>query len=171
LQCAHEITASLQQGIPVLVFPEGTSTNGTEVLPFKPLLFCAAIHAGVPVLPLTLHYLAINEQPLDEQTRDLCCWHGEMEFVSHFWQMLALRRIEVFLEAHPVLNPPHNITAPELAHRAHKKVARRFTTTSASASTTTESLDAPSEFLLGALLMSLVNHESLSFEEGDYGEA
>jgi 1-acyl-sn-glycerol-3-phosphate acyltransferase len=169
-QCAHEITASLQQGIPVLVFPEGTSTNGTEVLPFKPLLFCAAIKAGVPVLPLTLNYVAINEQPLNEQTRDLCCWHGEMEFVRHFWQMLALHRIEVSLEAHAMLNPPHNITAPELAQRAHEKVAHRFTTASATASTTTEIIDAPSEFLLGAVLMSLVNHDPCSFEEGDYGE-
>jgi 1-acyl-sn-glycerol-3-phosphate acyltransferase len=171
LKCAHEIITSLQQGFPVLVFPEGTSTNGTEVLPFKSLLFCAAIKAGSPVLPLTLNYIATNGQPLNEQTRDLCCWHGEMDFVSHFWQMLTLRRIEVFLEAHPMLTPPHPITAPELAQRAHEKVARRFTTASATASTTAEPLDAPSEFLLGAVLMSLVNHESYSFEEGEYGEA
>lgn len=171
LKCAHEITASLQQGIHVLVFPEGTSTNGTEVLPFKSMLFCAAHKAGSPVLPLTLNYIAINGQPLNEQTRDLCCWYGHMEFVSHFWQVLALRRIEVFLEAHAMLNPPHKLTAPELAQRAHEKVAQRFTTASATASTTAEPLDAPSEFLLGAVLMSLVNHESFSFEEGDYGEA
>ncbi len=170
-QCAHEIIASLQQGIHVLVFPEGTSTNGTKVLPFKSLLFCAALKTGSPVLPLTLNYVAINEQPLDEQTRDLCCWHGPMEFVGHFWQVLALRRIAVFLEAHDMLIPPHPLTAPELAQRAHEKVAQRFAPAAAPASTTAEPLDAPSEFLLGAVLMSLVNHESYSFEEGDYGEA
>ncbi len=171
LKCAHEITTSLQQGVNVLVFPEGTSTNGTEVLPFKSLLFCAALKAGSPVLPLTLNYLSINEQPLNEQTRDLCCWHGEMEFVSHFWQVLSLSSIAVFLEVHAMLNPPHPVTAHELAQRAQEKVARRFAPTSAPTSTTNDAIDASGEFLLGAVLLSLVNHETYTFQEGEYGEA
>ncbi len=169
LQCANQIAASLQQGISVLVFPEGTSTNGTHVLPFKSLLFCAALKAGSPVLPLTLNYRAINEQPLNDHNRDLCCWHGEMEFVSHFWNVLALQTIEVFLEAHEMLNPPHTVTSQELARRAQEKVARAAT--SAITSTTTETIDASGEFLLGAVLLSLVNHESYSLQEGEYGEA
>lgn len=171
LKCAHEIIASLQQGVHVLVFPEGTSTNGTDVLPFKPLLFCAALKAGSPVLPLTLNYIGINEQPLNAQTRDLCCWHGEMEFVGHFWNVLSLRSIEVFLEAHEMLTPPHTTTSQELAQRAYEKVARRFATPPTTTSTTTEPIDAAGEFLLGAVLMSLVNHESYSLHEGEYGEA
>ena len=70
-----------------------------------------------------------------------------------------------------MLNPPQPITTPELAPRAHEKVAHRFTAPPTPASTTIEAIDATSEFLLGAVLMSLVNHESYSFEEGDYGEA
>jgi 1-acyl-sn-glycerol-3-phosphate acyltransferase len=169
-QCAQAITTSLRQGVHVLVFPEGTSTAGTHVLPFKSLLFGAAHKADAPVLPLTLNYLAINEQPLKAQMRDLCCWHGEMEFVSHFWKVLSLRSIEVFLEAHTMLNPPHPVPQ-ELAQHAHEKVARRFTAPPTATSTTTEQLDATSEFLLGAVLMSLVNHEPYSLQEGDYGEA
>jgi 1-acyl-sn-glycerol-3-phosphate acyltransferase len=175
LKCAHEIIASLQQGVHVLVFPEGTSTNGTEVLPFKSLLFCAALKTGSPVLPLTLNYTTINEQPLNHQTRDLCCWHGEMEFVRHFWDVLSLQSIEVFLEAHDMLNPPHTITSQELAQRAYENVARRFTApptpTSATTAPPIKTIDATSEFLLGAVLMSLVNHEPYSLTEGDYGEA
>lgn len=170
-RCANEIAASLQQGLPVLVFPEGTSTRGDEVLPFKSLLFCAALKTGSPVFPLTLQYTAINEQPLNDQTRDLCCWHGEMEFVSHFWNVLALHQIEVFLEAHEMLNPPHIITTQELARRAHEKVAHRFVAPATPTSTTGETIDAPGEFLLGAVLLSLVNHESYSLQEGEYGEA
>ncbi len=169
LQCANQIAASLQQGISVLVFPEGTSTNGTHVLPFKSLLFCAALKADSPILPLTLNYRAINEQPLNDHNRDLCCWHGEMEFVSHFWDVLALQTIEVSLEAHDMLNPPHSFTAQELARHTQEKVARAAA--SATTPTITESIDASGEFLLGAVLLSLVNHESYSFEEGDYGEA
>jgi 1-acyl-sn-glycerol-3-phosphate acyltransferase len=173
-QCAQSIITSLQEGTHVLVFPEGTSTNGTQVLPFKSLLFCAALKTGSPVLPLTLNYTTINEQPLNHQTRDLCCWHGEMEFVSHFWNVLSLQSIEVFLEAHDMLNPLHSTTAQELAQRAYENVARRFiappTPTSATTEPPIETIDATSEFLLGAVLMSLVNHEPYSLTEGDYGE-
>lgn len=170
VHCAGEIAESLRQGVSVLVFPEGTSTNGTAVLPFKPMLINAALKANAPVLPLTLQYASINEQPLTNETRALCCWYGEMEFVSHFWRVLALDQIKVSLEVHPVLNPPHTTTAKELARLAHEKVARRFaappTTTS-----TTESIDASTEFLLGAVLLSLVNHETNYLKEREYGEA
>lgn len=40
----------------VAVFPEGTSTEGDEVLPFSPALFQAAVDAGCPVQPLALNY-------------------------------------------------------------------------------------------------------------------
>lgn len=40
----------------VVVFPEGTTTDGRQVLPFHPRLFEAALEAGVPVQAVTLHY-------------------------------------------------------------------------------------------------------------------
>ena len=170
VRCAGEIAVSLQQGGQVLVFPEGTSTNGCQVLPFKPMLMNAALQARVPVLPLTLHYDSINEQPLTNEKRACCCWYGEMDFVSHFWRVLALKQIGISLEVHPMLNPPHSTTAQELARLAHEKVARRFiappTTTS-----TTENLDTANEFLLGAVLLSLINHETNYLKESEYGEA
>jgi 1-acyl-sn-glycerol-3-phosphate acyltransferase len=42
----------------ICIFPEGTSTLGIEVLPFKPNLFESAIVARVPVFPLALQYLS-----------------------------------------------------------------------------------------------------------------
>lgn len=129
-----------------------------------------ALKAGVPVVPRTLNDVAINEQPLTFETRACCCWYGEMEFVHHFWQVLALRHIEVSLEAHPMLNPSPTTTAQELARLAHGKVASRFTAPPTTTSTT-ENSDSPSEFLLGAVLLSLVNHETNYLKESDYGEA
>lgn len=40
----------------VVIFPEGTTTDGRQVLPFHPRLFQAALEAGVPVQAVTLHY-------------------------------------------------------------------------------------------------------------------
>jgi 1-acyl-sn-glycerol-3-phosphate acyltransferase len=52
-----EITDALNYGHNVLIFPEGTSTNGDEVLRFKRPLFNAAIFSSKKVLPATLNYL------------------------------------------------------------------------------------------------------------------
>lgn len=169
VRCADEVAAALAQGINVLVFPEGTSTNGLQVLPFKPMLLNAALAARAPVLPLTLNYVALNEQPLTLETRASCCWYGEMEFVSHFWRVLACQQITVALEIHPMFSPSQAITAHELARLAHEKVAHRFTTPPPTTSTT-EALDTPDEFLLGALLLSLITHETDFLKEDQYGE-
>lgn len=175
LKCTQQITASLQAGVNVLVFPEGTSTDGTTVRPFKQMLFGTAIKTSSPVLPVTLNYRAINEQPFNAQTLNLCCWYGEMEFIRHFWQVLALRHIEVSLEAHSMLNPPHHYTTQELARLAHEKVANCLAAPSSTTSTTNESvaeaiIDGSSEFLLGAVLLSLVNHETNYLKGSEYGE-
>jgi len=54
---AMEIAAArLREGWSVAVFPEGTSSDGGQVLPFSPALFQAALDAGCPVQPLALCY-------------------------------------------------------------------------------------------------------------------
>lgn len=52
----HDITDCMLQGDRVCVFPEGTTTDGTEVLPFHANLMQAPISAGLPVLPVALRY-------------------------------------------------------------------------------------------------------------------
>ncbi|MCX9155577.1 1-acyl-sn-glycerol-3-phosphate acyltransferase [Niveibacterium sp. 24ML] len=53
---AESMVAHLQAGDAIVVFPEGTTTNGTHMLPFRPALLQSAVDAGVPVLPVALRY-------------------------------------------------------------------------------------------------------------------
>jgi 1-acyl-sn-glycerol-3-phosphate acyltransferase len=55
-EAMRKARARLREGSSVTVFPEGTSTDGGEVLPFSAAFFQAAIEAGCPVLPLALSY-------------------------------------------------------------------------------------------------------------------
>ena len=151
--CTLEIAESLGQGLNVLIFPEGTSSNGWQVLPFKPMLMLAALKTQLPVLPLTLNYVSINQQPITEKTLASFCWYGEMEFIKHFWNILALRKIEVTLELHSMLNPPHPATSQELARLAHEKVASRFIAPPTTTSTTVENLSNFNEFVLDDALI------------------
>ncbi|HDP68873.1 MAG TPA: 1-acyl-sn-glycerol-3-phosphate acyltransferase [Candidatus Marinimicrobia bacterium] len=96
-----QITDYLKQGFNVLIFPEGTTSNGAGVMPFKKTIFVCPTRANVPVLPVTLRYTHINGEPFAEFNRDRVCWHGEMTFPDHFWGVLQLRRIDVVLTVHP----------------------------------------------------------------------
>ena len=77
----------LALGQTLVFFPEGTSTDGQRVLPFKPTLFAPLIAMGMPVQPVTLSYLA--PQGADPRAYG---WWGEMDFGPHLLSTLAHRR-------------------------------------------------------------------------------
>ena len=56
LRVVHQIAAALQAGDIVAVFPEGTTSDGHDVLPFHANLLQAAIATAAPVQPLVLRY-------------------------------------------------------------------------------------------------------------------
>lgn len=56
-QAVAVMTQRLREGHRVVLFPEGTTSPGRELLPFRPRLYQAALEAGVPVQPMTLLYL------------------------------------------------------------------------------------------------------------------
>ena len=57
LRVVHQMAASLQAGDVVAVFPEGTTSDGTAVLPFHANLIQAAVSADAPVLPVALQFI------------------------------------------------------------------------------------------------------------------
>ncbi len=93
-----ELTRGLQEGLDIVVFPEGTSTNGATVLRFKRPLFAAAIHSGASVLPVTINYVTANAQPVNQLNRDSLCWYGDMTFIRHFLALAKLK--EAYFELH-----------------------------------------------------------------------
>jgi len=89
---AQEIAGRLQQGHTVLVFPEGTTTDGSSLRRFFPQLFDAPLLAGVPVQPLAVRYLDSMGAP----DRGLA-FIGDDEFHHHLWAMMLRQKIRVRL--------------------------------------------------------------------------
>lgn len=100
-----EIAGTLSAGANVLYFPEGTSTNGEELLPFKAAFFEAPIVAGAPVVPVSLAYTAIDGKPLAKDNRDKIYWYGDMTFAGHFFRLMCCSSIEARVSIHPPLEP------------------------------------------------------------------
>jgi 1-acyl-sn-glycerol-3-phosphate acyltransferase len=88
------IGGALELGRGVVLFPEGTSSGGTRVLPFHPSLLAAALRAGLPVAWGALTYRTPRSEPA---ATDAVCWWGDMPFLPHLWRLLALSRIEATL--------------------------------------------------------------------------
>lgn len=87
----HDVLA---QGLGVVVFPEGTSSGGDEVLAFRSSLLEPAVALSTPVHWAALTYATPPGAP---HARDAVCWWGEMTFPDHFWRLLCLRRIRAGL--------------------------------------------------------------------------
>jgi 1-acyl-sn-glycerol-3-phosphate acyltransferase len=78
-----EMALRLDENIPVLFFPEGTSTDGSQLLRFHSSLFDPAVEKGLEVVPAAIFYEATPPQA----ERDLC-WFGDETFLPHLLRVL-----------------------------------------------------------------------------------
>lgn len=86
-------------GVPVVVFLEGTSSNGDAVLPFRPSLLAPAVQGNWKVAPVGIHYSVTPGSVAQD-----VAWWGDMEFLPHFLNLLARDRVQArvtFGEARP----------------------------------------------------------------------
>ncbi len=83
-ETAEEMALRLREHVPVLFFPEGTSTDGSELLRFHPALFDPAVEAQLPVTPAAIFY----ETTPPQTERDLC-WYGDESFLPHLLRVLG----------------------------------------------------------------------------------
>lgn len=120
-----EVLARLSEGDSLILFAEGTSTDGTRVRPFKSALFAVAQELpDLAVQPVTIAYTRINGMPMTRATRPLIGWFGDMELPGHVWQMLGLGRVEAELRFHPPLRMRRAGSRKALAAQCEAAVAR-----------------------------------------------
>ncbi len=80
----EQVAERLKGPLPVLFFPEGTSTDGSKVLRFHSRLFTPAAEAGVPVTAAAVRYVIEDDTP----ERELC-WFGDALLLPHLWKALG----------------------------------------------------------------------------------
>lgn len=118
------LRARLAAGHRLLFFPEGTSSDGLRVLPFKTTLFEAfldpSLREGLRLQPVSLRYTA----PVGADPRALAWW-GDMDFAAHLLRVLALprgARVQIaFHEPHVVAEYPDRKTLARACEVAVQK--------------------------------------------------
>jgi len=127
-QARDELRRRLLAGDAIVLFPEGTSTDGNHVLAFKSALMGAAEteiakDAGgnpvyVPVQPVSITYVGMQGIPLGREYRPLFTWFGDMELLPHLWEALKTGPLDVVVEFHPPLTVGPGLDRKRLAAQA-----------------------------------------------------
>ena len=89
-----EIEEALLSGDGVILFPEGTSSKGESVLPFKTAILASVTNLGYPVYYASVTYKTPQNEP-DASTT--LCWWGDMTFADHVFNVLKLPAFEATL--------------------------------------------------------------------------
>jgi 1-acyl-sn-glycerol-3-phosphate acyltransferase len=106
--------AALHAGVPVLNFPEGTTTDGTRLHVFQRGIFGVARLAGVPVVPVAVRC-----------ARELA-WHGNAPFVPHYLRFTRMPSPQLRLDVLAPIDSTAFASADELAELAYYRLAREL---------------------------------------------
>lgn len=113
----QQIAQVLDGGVPVVLFPEGTSSDGRQVLPFKSSLLEPVLQQAQPLCVSLLRYSLTDGRA----SEDVCYW-GDMAFLPHLLNLLSKRRVRVSVSFTPIEETPS--CRKDLARRLHSEVVR-----------------------------------------------
>jgi len=121
----------LSEGNSLTFFPEGTSTDGIHVEPFKSTLFESAnLAQGKPrvaIQPVTVAYTHHDGELIRSQTvRDHYAWYAKMPFLSHFLGLMPLRKVGAKIHFHPVCYLDEFKTRKDCADHCQRAVAGKL---------------------------------------------
>jgi len=124
-----EVARRLAEGDNLVLFAEGTTSDGNRLLPFKSSLFSVAERHRSD-LPLTIQPVSIvatglDGMPLGRTLRPLYAWYGDMPLLPHAWAAIKSGLITVEVEFHePMTN--ENMSRKELAEKCRIEVEAGF---------------------------------------------
>jgi 1-acyl-sn-glycerol-3-phosphate acyltransferase len=121
-----ELAGMLGAGRSLILFAEGTSSDGASVLPFKSSLFGVVDRAdGIAVQPVAIRYTHLNGMPVsDAAARDRLSWYGEMTLMPHLWTFLGQKGGEVEVHFLDVERNPRETGRKTVARMAENAVRK-----------------------------------------------
>ncbi len=106
-----EMRARLAGGDSLILFPEGTTSDGSRVLPFRSAFLSVAelpvTADGKPpiVQPVSVVYDRLAGLPTGRASRPIFAWYGDMDLASHFWRLSQERGLRATILLHPPIDP------------------------------------------------------------------
>jgi 1-acyl-sn-glycerol-3-phosphate acyltransferase len=149
----NEISRKLEQEANILLFPEGAATNGERMLPFQTAPLAAPLRSRSIIVPVTLAYRSIEQQPVSVSNRNLIYCYGDMDFMPHFWKLLALRSVEVMVTIQPKIEcfryEDNSAGRRKLAEDCYDRVLGRTSSRGSAQMRKTQAAENPTNLLSG----------------------
>jgi 1-acyl-sn-glycerol-3-phosphate acyltransferase len=121
------MTARLAGGDNLILFPEGTTSDGSRVMPFRSAFFAIAMAppGGAPPLvqPVSVAYDRLAGLPIGRAGRPLFAWYGDMDIASHFWRLAQHRGLRATVLLHTPLDPARFADRKALSQAVWQTVA------------------------------------------------
>ncbi len=122
-----DMRARLAGGDNLLLFPEGTSSDGSRVLAFHTSFFAMAEPrdgAVTPlIVPVSLAYDRLGGLPAGRTSRPMFAWYGDMALPPHLWRLAQCRGMRATVVVHPPIDPAGFASRKALALAAWTAVA------------------------------------------------
>lgn len=125
----YALDTMLTDGKSLIIFPEGTSTDGREVLPFKSSLFSIAYREGlddIKIQPFTISMARVDNKDVTTQDiRDIYSWHLNMDtpLEKHLWTFAKSAGATIKVTFHPEIKASDFSDRKTLAKTSHKAVS------------------------------------------------
>jgi 1-acyl-sn-glycerol-3-phosphate acyltransferase len=131
----REIAGRLLGGEAVVLFAEGTSSDGNRVLPFRSALIGSVRHAlgnaehlaNITVQPMSLAYVNFGGLPMGRALRQRVAWYGDADLMPHLFYLLATGTVDVTVSWGKAIPCDLNADRKQIARAAERSV-RRMTT-------------------------------------------
>jgi 1-acyl-sn-glycerol-3-phosphate acyltransferase len=123
----NEIADRLNAGGSIILFPEGTNSDGTGVLPFKSALFSVVGDVpGLIIQPITLAYTRVNGLPVTRRQLPDLAWVGDTELAPHAITFVGLGRVTAEILFHDPIDPAEHADRKALARHCHTLIAAGY---------------------------------------------
>jgi 1-acyl-sn-glycerol-3-phosphate acyltransferase len=119
---ADAMRSRLIDGDNLILFPEGTSNDGTRTLPFRSAFLAVAAEARL-VQPVSLVYDRLGGLPACRRDRPLFAWYGDMDIGSHFWRIARRSGARATVLLHTPVDPAGITDRKVLTQRVEAVVA------------------------------------------------
>ncbi|MCB1720232.1 MAG: 1-acyl-sn-glycerol-3-phosphate acyltransferase [Alphaproteobacteria bacterium] len=127
---ANALATMLKDGKNMIIFPEGTSTDGREVVPFKSSLFSIALQEeakDLVIQPVSIEVLSANGRaPQTQEERDLYAWHRDMdtELPEHLWRFAKTSGAVLKITFHDIVRANDFSDRKTLAKACYETVSK-----------------------------------------------
>jgi lyso-ornithine lipid O-acyltransferase len=125
-----EIVKRIRSGVSVVLFAEGTSSDGNRVLPFRSALLGAVKEIGgtgadsILIQPMSICYTGQHGIPMGRQHRPLVAWYGDLDFMPHIRAFIEQGAVDALVTYGEPVPADRNIDRKEITKQLEGTVRR-----------------------------------------------